>query len=123
MFVALTQVDFMFIRIAADLLVNAHTTYYFLRGKIVNAALYNEWKNIHVRPHADNSKTCDECRRVVCDDSKLELLDNGHSQMIDSELPKQQQSLGCKIPRNGTTEAEYYDRKKANIDAEQVAQT
>jgi len=45
MFVALTQVDFMFIRITADLIVNAHTTYYFLRGKEVNPELYNEWKN------------------------------------------------------------------------------
>jgi hypothetical protein len=44
MFVALTQVDFMFIRILADLIVNAHTTYYFLRGKIVNPTLYNEWQ-------------------------------------------------------------------------------
>lgn len=44
MFVALTQVDFMFIRIAADLLVNCNTTYYFLRGKIVDPVLYNQWK-------------------------------------------------------------------------------
>jgi hypothetical protein len=45
MFVALTQIDFMFIRIAADLLVNSHTTYYFLRGKVVNPTLYNQWKH------------------------------------------------------------------------------
>ncbi len=44
MFVALTQVDFMFIRITADLIVNAHTTYYFLpEGS--KPELYNEWKN------------------------------------------------------------------------------
>ena len=35
MFVALTQVDFMTIRIVADLVVNSHTTYYFLRNKDV----------------------------------------------------------------------------------------
>jgi hypothetical protein len=35
----------MFLRIAADLLVNAHTTYYFLRGKIFNPDLYNQWKH------------------------------------------------------------------------------
>jgi len=36
MFVALTQVDFMIIRIVADLVVNSHTTYYFLRNKEVD---------------------------------------------------------------------------------------
>jgi len=45
MFVALTQVDFMLIRIAADLLVNSHTTYYFLRGKEVDPVRYNMWKH------------------------------------------------------------------------------
>lgn len=64
MFVALTQVDFMFIRIAADLLVNAHTTYYFLRGKEVDSELYNEWKNIvtskHMRSCAGNFSIFDE---------------------------------------------------------------
>jgi hypothetical protein len=74
MFVALTQVDFMFIRICADLMVNSHTTYYFLRGKKVNAAKYNEWKNTHTRGH--NVKTSNECKWVVCDDSDNELLDN-----------------------------------------------
>jgi len=46
MFVALTQVDFMLIRIAADLIVNAHTTNYFLRGKEVDAIKYNDWKQL-----------------------------------------------------------------------------
>jgi hypothetical protein len=45
MFVALTQVDFMLIRIAADLVVNAHTTYYFLRGKEVDPVRYDMWKS------------------------------------------------------------------------------
>jgi len=74
MFVALTQVDFMFIRICADLLVNAHTTYYFLRGKKVNAAKYNEWKNTNER--RDKNKIATECKWVVCDESDNELLDN-----------------------------------------------
>jgi hypothetical protein len=39
MFVALTQVDFMLIRIAADLVVNSHTMYCFLRGKEVDPVL------------------------------------------------------------------------------------
>lgn len=64
MFVALTQVDFMFIRIAADLIVNAHTTYYFLRGKEVNPELYDAWKlasaeraDAHCAPCLDRERT------------------------------------------------------------------
>lgn len=70
MFVALTQVDFMFIRISADLLVNAHTTYYFLRGKEVNAALYNEWKNTQHRVEDSNW--------VIFDESEHKLLHVQH---------------------------------------------
>ena len=44
MFVALTQVDFMLIRIAADLVVNHYTTYWFLRGKKVDPIKYEQWK-------------------------------------------------------------------------------
>lgn len=43
MFVALTQVDFMLIRIAADLSVNQYTTYWFLRGKITDPVRYELW--------------------------------------------------------------------------------
>ena len=44
MFVALTQVDFMLIRIAADILVNHYTTFWFLRNKKVDEKQYNLWK-------------------------------------------------------------------------------
>lgn len=43
LFVALSQVDFMLIRLAADLIVNHVTTLYFVHGKIVDAARYREW--------------------------------------------------------------------------------
>jgi hypothetical protein len=43
MFVALTQIDFMLIRIAADLLVNNYTTYWFLRGKTTDSERYRQW--------------------------------------------------------------------------------
>lgn len=56
MFVALTQVDFMLIRIAADLLVNSHTTYYFLRGKEVDPVRYDMWK-LSCGPCAQEQKT------------------------------------------------------------------
>ena len=44
MFVALTQIDFMLIRIVADVLVNHYTTFWFLRGKKVDANKYEKWK-------------------------------------------------------------------------------
>ena len=44
MFVALTQVDFMLIRILADILVNHYTTFWFLRGKKVDPNKYELWK-------------------------------------------------------------------------------
>jgi hypothetical protein len=37
----------MLIRIAADLIVNANTTYYFLRGKEVDPQRYDSWKSCH----------------------------------------------------------------------------
>ena len=43
MFVALTQVDFMLIRVTADLLVNWYTTYAFLRNKQTNPEQYRRW--------------------------------------------------------------------------------
>ena len=43
LFVALTQVDFMLIRLAADFLVNHFTTFWFLKDKTVDAAKYHRW--------------------------------------------------------------------------------
>ena len=45
MFVALTQVDFMLIRILADVVVNQYTTFWFLRGKKVDPHKYELWKS------------------------------------------------------------------------------
>jgi hypothetical protein len=88
MFVALTQVDFMFIRIAADLMVNAHTTYYFLRGKIVNADLYNQWKNTHNR--CDKLSTSSDCRWVVYDESENELIQHDEQQQDECKTQSKQ---------------------------------
>jgi hypothetical protein len=43
MFVALTQIDFMLVRITADLLVNQYTTFWFLRGKTTDPTRYKMW--------------------------------------------------------------------------------
>lgn len=43
LFVALTQVDFMIIRMTADMIVNHFTTFWFLRNKKVDANKYRQW--------------------------------------------------------------------------------
>lgn len=45
LFVALSQVDFMLIRLIADILVNHITTLYFVRDKVVDPARYREWQD------------------------------------------------------------------------------
>lgn len=52
MFVALTQIDFMIIRITADLMVNHFTTYWFLRGKQTNPMRYRIWLKAQEHQHA-----------------------------------------------------------------------
>jgi hypothetical protein len=54
LFVALTQVDFMLIRLAADFIVNHYTTAWFLRSKEVNAAKYNEWERMQKQEALDS---------------------------------------------------------------------
>jgi hypothetical protein len=54
LFVALTQVDFMLIRLVADFLVNHYTTAWFLRSKQVNAAKYHEWERMKKDEHVDS---------------------------------------------------------------------
>jgi len=44
LFVALTQIDFLIIRLAADLIVNLLTTTYFLHDKVYDVAMYRQWE-------------------------------------------------------------------------------
>jgi len=44
LFVALTQIDFLVIRLAADLIVNFSTTTYFLHDKIYDVVMYRQWE-------------------------------------------------------------------------------
>lgn len=59
MFVALTQIDFMLIRISADLMVNHFTTYWFLRGKQTNPMRYRIWLKAqeHQQAMIENQQT------------------------------------------------------------------
>jgi hypothetical protein len=94
MFVALTQVDFMFIRIFADLIVNANTTYYFLRGKIVDPELYNEWKNTHTRSENQLKSSCKAYS--VYDDSEHDLInDEYNNDDLQTNNVKQGNTAAC----------------------------
>jgi len=44
LFVALTQIDFLIIRLLADLFVNFITTAYFLHEKVFDVAMYRQWE-------------------------------------------------------------------------------
>lgn len=52
LFVALTQVDFMLIRLLADMLVNHFTTFWFLRHKSVDTVKYKQY--INAQDNADS---------------------------------------------------------------------
>ena len=54
LFVALTQVDFLLIRLVADLIVNHVTTAYFLRSKVVDPERYHLWENSQKQVRDDN---------------------------------------------------------------------
>lgn len=112
MFVALTQVDFMFIRIAADLIVNAHTTYYFLRGKVVNEALYNEWKNSHIRT--------DDSQWVIFDDADQKLDESEHKLLPNEHKLKEHQLNEHKLVDVETEQISTANQQKqSNLHAEQ----
>lgn len=78
LFVALTQVDFMLIRLLADMLVNHFTTYWFLRHKVVDSVKYK----LYVESEKQCSLACEsmgdlelteDCNSVA---SKNNLLDS-----------------------------------------------
>ena len=65
MFVALSQIDFMFIRIAADLSVNHVTLFWFLRGKKTDLERYREQQS-ELRPlHSDTKVQAESEARFV----------------------------------------------------------
>ena len=57
LFVALTQVDFLLVRLLADMIVNHFTTAYFLRNKIVDSEKY---KSNHMKDSEEFSSECCE---------------------------------------------------------------
>jgi len=62
----MSQVDFLLIRLFADLLVNTYTTFKFLRGKEVNRRKYEEESN-----HCGRDATAMEMTDVLVDDETI----------------------------------------------------
>lgn len=61
LFVALTQVDFLLIRLIADMIVNHFTTAYFLRNKLVDAEKY---KSTQMKDSEEFSSECCELQSL-----------------------------------------------------------
>ena len=71
----MSQIDFLIVRLSADLLVNTYTTFKFLRGKEVNRRKYEEEGN-HV-PHREKSVEEAACEMTA-------ILSDEHSQPGES---------------------------------------
>lgn len=67
LFVALTQVDFMLVRIAADMVINHVTTYYFLNGKTVQK------KPNKTSTDSTNSETSSQFVQCATEESSTEM--------------------------------------------------
>lgn len=64
LFVALTQIDFTFVRLLSDLIVNHITTTFFLRGKVVSMEKYNMWME-EQRPKSEADDVIDDMDKCV----------------------------------------------------------
>lgn len=67
LFVALTQADFMLIRLAADMIVNHYTTFWFLRNKTCDPIMYEkEQQKDDISTHwVDNADSINEMKTLV----------------------------------------------------------
>ena len=71
LFVALSQIDFMMMRMSADLLVNYYTTSRFMQCKHVNERLYRQYltrDSLHDEPVVLTSVTCADADAHVSED-------------------------------------------------------
>ena len=93
-FVALTQIDFTLIRIAADLFINYCTTGWFLRGKIVDKSKYDEWKKENDETNTV-SKEMNEIKTDVnaSDENENEQDDSVHDKFAMQNNEKENEQL------------------------------
>jgi len=66
LFVALTQIDFLVIRLVADLIVNFITTTYFLSDKVYDVVMYRQWERDQ---GAVRSQAYDDMHEVAIQDN------------------------------------------------------
>ena len=69
----MSQIDFLLIRLVADLGVNTFTTFKFLKGKEVNRSLYEAEGN-HAIAHADNHSSANELTEVLSENDDTRPL-------------------------------------------------
>ena len=78
----MSQVDFLIIRLVAELLVNTFTTFKFLQGKEVNRRLYYSESHIKLEEESNHDsihKQAEELTDVLSDHSEDRPLNPGHT--------------------------------------------
>ena len=85
LFVALTQVDFLLIRLVADVVINVMTTAYFLQDKQHDAHLYGQWEREQFFP-------------TVLDDDVQDMQDMSVSGGIPSSDTRARELLPLRSP-------------------------
>ena len=85
LFVALTQVDFLLIRLVADVVINVMTTAYFLQDKQHDAHLYRQWEREQFFP-------------TVLDDDVQDMQDMSVSGGIPSSDTRVRELLPLRSP-------------------------
>ena len=94
LFVALSQIDFMMIRMSADLMVNYYTCHRFMRNKTVNADLYEQYMRTHcvdsVHYASDTDLPREEenstCSIVECSSALAETPQRSASRLVKSPV-------------------------------------
>lgn len=64
LFVMLSQIDFMLVRIVGDVLVNIYTSYSFMRNKKVDRERYNKWMRKHEDDDDDEEEIMEEFKKA-----------------------------------------------------------
>lgn len=125
-YLLMSQLDFMIIRMIADSLVNAYTTYRFLHHKRTNPAKYAEWMRMAMQhDDSDDGDMEGEGRRLFSDPGNAHGLDElamGESTLndIDPGFESDRQSAEAE---NKEAREEAKDAEPGEKEARQVLET
>jgi len=114
LFVALSQVDFMMIRMSADLMVNYYTCHRFMRYKSVNAGLYEQYMKSHCIETVHFSGPCDEADKQL--DAATELVER-----VQPAEPPPQPTTRTRPPLPTHSRAPVSDEFEGMVDAKESA--